>query len=329
MLMSPSLALAGLKQIDSDHAQLTQMMLALLDGKKRGSELSLSARVAKPISAEWVVCGQGLLLHVAVAGGRPYAFREDRLAEMVHALDTAEPILSEIELRTGLTLDPSEAVSALPENSLVFEVSSDDAQYLVHLALAPDFVAPAGLHKMFDALEIDWAKVPVEFEIQISGPSLGIEVAAAIEAGDLILVGGMFAKARLSWPTDAAQTQKMIGRFDMLSGQFTANGTGETMESGLTQGANGNVSAEFSVPISIRLPNRMTSAAELSAMRPGTTLNIGAVTQGLPVHILVGDQEIARGELVQVGDQFAVKIEQKIVHSETQSRPSEVVEGAE
>jgi flagellar motor switch/type III secretory pathway protein FliN len=329
MLMSPSLALSGLKRIDPDHAQLKQMMLALLDGEKHGSELSLRARVAEPASAEWVVCGQGVLLNVAVAGGRPRVFREARLAEMVHALDAAEPILSEIERRTGLTLDPNEAVLALPENSLVLEVSSDDAQHLVHLALAPDFSVPAGLHKMFGALEIDWAKVPIAFEIQISGPSMGIEVAAAIETGDLILLGGMFTKTRLSWPAEAAQTQKMFGRFDMLSGQFTANGTGETMESGLAQGANGNVSAGFSVPISIRLPNRMTSASELSAMRPGTTLNIGAVTQGLSVYILVGDQEIARGELVQMGDQFAVMIEQKIVHSETQSRHTEVAEGAE
>lgn len=328
MLMPPSLALTGLKRIDPDHAQLKQMMLALLDGEKRGSELWLSARVAEATSTEWVVCGQGVLLHVAAAGGRPHVFREDRLAEMVHALDAAEPILSEIERRTGLTLDPSEAVSALPENSLVFEVSSDDAQHLVHLALVPDFTVPAALRKMFGALEIDWASVPVAFEIQVLGPSLGIEIAAAIETGDLLLIGGMSTKTRLSWRAETAQPQKIIGRYDMLNGQFTANGTGEAMDSGISQGANESVSAGFSVPISIRLPDRMTSASELSAMRPGTTLNIGAVTQGLSVHILVGDQEIARGELVQVGDQFAVMIEQKIVHGDAQSRPSEVVEGA-
>ena len=100
------------------------------------------------------------------------------------------------------------------------------------------------------------------------------------------------------------------------------------MEPGAIQDANGNASAGFSVPISIRLPNRVTSASELSAMRPGTTLNIGAVTKGLPVCILVGDQEIARGELVQVGDQFAVMIEQKIVQNELQSGRSEAVEAA-
>ena len=101
------------------------------------------------------------------------------------------------------------------------------------------------------------------------------------------------------------------------------------MEAGAANGANGHPSAGFSVPISIRLPNRMASASELSALRPGATLNIGAVTQGLPVSILVGDQEIAHGELVQVGDQFAVMIEQKAVHSEHTSGLSEASVGAE
>lgn len=101
------------------------------------------------------------------------------------------------------------------------------------------------------------------------------------------------------------------------------------MEPGATQNANGNASAGFSVPISIRLPDRVTSVSELSAMRPGTTLNIGAVTHGLPVCVLVGDQEIARGELVQVGDQFAVMIEQKIVQHELRSVSSEAAEAAD
>ena len=95
------------------------------------------------------------------------------------------------------------------------------------------------------------------------------------------------------------------------------------MATSATTSANG-----FSVPLSIRLPNRMTSAAELSAMQPGTTINIGAVTQGLPVSILVADQEIARGELVQVGDQFGVLIEQKIVHHDAVPNPVEAAEAA-
>lgn len=329
MLMSSSFALTGLPQVAPDHTQLTQMMLALLDGKNNGTEMLLSTRVTQSMGGDWVMCGQGVFLHISVAGGRPQVFREDRLTEMVGALDAAEPILSEIELRTGFPLEPAEAVSLLPESSLVFEVSSSDGQHLIHLALSPNFVAPAALHKMFDALEIDWSSVPVAFEIHITGPSLSVEAAAAIAAGDLLLIGSMAAAARLVWPVEPAQQQRITGRYDMLSGQFTANGTGGAMESSAANGTNANASAGFSVPISIRLPNRMASAAELSAMRPGTTLNIGAVTQGLPVSILVGDQEIARGELVQVGDQFAVMIEQKTIHNEPDSGLSEANVGAE
>jgi flagellar motor switch/type III secretory pathway protein FliN len=329
MLMSPSLALHGLRQIAPDQAQLTQMMLALLNGERSGCEVSLVGRLAEAIDANWVICPQGVMLHIVIASGTPQIFRENRLSEMVGALDAAEPVLSEIEARTGLILDPVEAVSVLRENALIFEIASADRQHLIHLAIPPDFVAPTSLKTMFDALETDWANVPVAFEIQVLGPSLDVEAAAVIAAGDLIFIGGMVAAARLIWPLESAQTQKIIGRYDLFGGQFIANGTGVAMESGAANDMDGNTPIGFSVPISIRLPNRMARASELSAMRPGTTFNIGAVTQGLSVSILVSDQEIARGELVQVGDQFAVMIEQKIVRSEPRTGLSEADTGAE
>jgi flagellar motor switch/type III secretory pathway protein FliN len=329
MLMTSSLALTGLRQISPDHAQLSNMMLALLSGERGDFHMPLVSCLSESQSGDWVNCGEGLFLHIGVAGGNPYVFRENRLVEMVNALDAAEPILSEIERRCGLALDPAEAVSALPENSLIIQVSSVNGQHLINLALSPDFLAPPALHTMFDGLKIDWSNVPVAFGIQISGPSLSVEIAAAIEKGDLILIGGMASAVRLIWPAELAQQQKMTGIYNMFSGQFTANGKGSTMESSAENGANANSPLGFSVPISIRLPNRMTSAAELSQMRPGTTLNIGAVLQGLPVSILVGDQEIARGELVQVGDQFAVMVEQKVVHNEQQPDLSEAIAGSE
>jgi predicted RecA/RadA family phage recombinase len=327
--MSPSLALNGLRQIAPDQAQLTQIMLALLNGERSGCEVSLVACLAEAIDSNWVMCAHGVLLHIAIASGAPQIFRENRLSEMVGALDAAEPILSEIEARTGLILDPAEAVSVLRENTLIFEVASADRQHLIHLAIPPDFVAPASLKTMFDALETDWTNVPVAFEIQVLGSSLDVEAAAAIAVGDLIFIGGMVAAARLIWPLESAQAQRIVGRYDLFGGQFIANGTGGAMDAGAENVMDGNTPVGFLVPISIRLPNRTASASELSAMRPGTTFNIGAVTQGLSVSILVSDQEIARGELVQVGDQFAVMIEQKIVYSELRTGLSEAATGAE
>jgi flagellar motor switch/type III secretory pathway protein FliN len=329
MLMTSSLALTGLRQISPDHAQLSKMMLALLSGETTDSHMPLVSCLSGSQSGDWVNCGEGLFLRIGVAGGCPYVFRENRLAEMVNALDAAEPILSEIEHRCGFALDPAEAVSALPEHSLIIQVSSVDGQHLIHLALSPDFLAPPAFHTMFDGLKIDWSNVPVAFGIQISGPLLSVEIAAAIETGDLILIGGMASAVRLIWPAEITQQRKVTGIYNMFNGQFTANEKGSTMEPGAENSANANLPLEFSVPISIQLPNRMTSAAELSQMRPGTTLNIGAVAQGLPVSILVGNQEIARGELVQVGDQFAVLVEQKIVHNEQQSDLTEAAVGSE
>lgn len=329
MLMSPSLALTSLRQIAPNRAHLTQIMLALLNAKKETSQLPLVARVTASDSVQWAICGHGVWLRVEVANECAQVFCENRLAEIVDALDAAEPILSELERRSGIVLDPVGMVSVLPDNTIVFEVASLDHKHLIHLALASDFAVPPSLQMMFDTLETDWSKVPVAFEVQVYGPALDVETAATIEGGDLVLIGGQAAATRLIWPAEAAQTEKIFGRYNMFSGEFIANGTGEAMEPGAADGANGKGSGGFSVPISIRLPNRMASASELSTMEAGTIFNIGAVTQGLPVSLLVGEQEIARGELVQVGDQFAVMIAHKTVHNEPQTGLFEPDAGAE
>jgi predicted RecA/RadA family phage recombinase len=327
MLMSSSLGLTSLKHFDPDRVQLTNVVLALLNGKRNCSEQTL---ITQPVQSlgdahhmHWVVCNGGTYLNIAHADGRSWVFGENRLAEMVGALDAAELLLSEIEVRTGIALDPIESVESIPDNSLIFEIITADQQYVVYLALLTDFTARPTLNRLFDALEIDWSQVPVAFEVAIAGPALSIESAAEINSGDMILIGGATTLARIAWPVGEAvlssgRANMAAGRFDIFSGVFIVNGVGDAMTVGDASGANG-----FSVPITIRLPNRMTSAAELSAMRPGTTINIGAITQGLAVSILIADKEIARGELVQVGDQFAVLIEQKIVQAERQTQTAQ------
>jgi Type III flagellar switch regulator (C-ring) FliN C-term len=327
MLMSSSLALTSLRQIDPDQIQVVQMILALLEGKKEGNKIELASHIVETSFSDWVICGTGVSLHVAVAAGRPQFFREDRLSEMVDALDMAEPLLSEIEARTGLTLDPTEVVSIIPEDSIIIEVSSVDNSHVAYLALSPNFTPPIAVKFMFESLGTDWSKVPVAFEIYISGPSLNLEDAAAIDTGDLILIGGSAVGARLIWPAESNPTEKIVGRYDMFSGEFKVNGASITMEPGTEYVVDRNSSVTFSVPISIQMPNQMTNVFELSSMERGKTLNIGALTQGLPVSLLVADQEVAQGELVQLSDQFAVMIEYKISHSKAKAQLSEDAAG--
>jgi flagellar motor switch/type III secretory pathway protein FliN len=55
----------------------------------------------------------------------------------------------------------------------------------------------------------------------------------------------------------------------------------------------------------------MTSAASLSSLAPGMTLALGPLTEGMPIELRVADRLLARGELVQLGDRFAVLIESR------------------
>lgn len=68
---------------------------------------------------------------------------------------------------------------------------------------------------------------------------------------------------------------------------------------------------DFMVPLTIKLPDRMTSASSLSSLVPGSTLPLGPLTEGMPVELRVADRLLARGELVQLGDRFAVLIEDR------------------
>jgi flagellar motor switch/type III secretory pathway protein FliN len=197
----------------------------------------------------------------------------------------------------------------------------------LHLAFAPQFVAPPSLSTAFAALEPDWARVPVAYELRLSGPSLGIDSAAGIGAGDMVLIGNRSVAARIIWPlagpsegcmapSEIDRSVSILGRYDLISGNFTTTGPTSIEQESMTMAATDPSNAQdapanagFVVPVSIRLPVRMASVADLSTMRVGTTLSLGPVTQGLAVSLMVADREIAHGELVQLGDQFAVLID--------------------
>jgi len=69
---------------------------------------------------------------------------------------------------------------------------------------------------------------------------------------------------------------------------------------------------DFAVPITLRLPEQRVSAAALADLRPGVALPLGPVAEGMMVELLVAGSPLARGELVQLGDRFAVLIESRV-----------------
>ena len=63
------------------------------------------------------------------------------------------------------------------------------------------------------------------------------------------------------------------------------------------------------VPVSVRLPDQSLTIEELGKLRAGLAVPVGQVSAGMMVELLVAGRVIAKGELVRLGEQFAVHID--------------------
>ena len=66
----------------------------------------------------------------------------------------------------------------------------------------------------------------------------------------------------------------------------------------------------LTVPVAVHLADIAVSQADLAGMAETGTLDIGAVSEGLRVALSIGGRPIGHGEIVRVGDRFAVLLEQ-------------------
>jgi flagellar motor switch/type III secretory pathway protein FliN len=147
------------------------------------------------------------------------------------------------------------------------------------------------------ALSVPAAQMPVLLRVLVRGPRIGIAEAGDLAPGDLILFD-----ARPAVTIESEGDAGRDGQLDFASGNFTLHPQGAPMAAEPS-------SRDFAVPLTLRLPDRATSAAGLAALRPGMALPLGPLTDGMPVELLVAGRPLARGELVQLGDRFAVLIE--------------------
>jgi flagellar motor switch/type III secretory pathway protein FliN len=250
---------------------------------------------------QWFTCGTKVAFRIRSIDGRHVADAGDA-AGAVAMLDKVDPLLVRIESALGIDLEATGFGEPADLASVVLDISDGAARICVAIqhddAQTADWVTAAA------ALRPDDAQMPAVFSLDMTGPRLSVAEASSLSAGDLILIGQM-ARAQIhgvgSWQAS--------GTFDMVQGQFTTAIEGGTM-AGSDADAFGTV-ADFAVPLTIRLPERMTSAATLAALRPGMMLPLGPLTDGMPVTLLVADRPLARGELVQLGDRFAVLIEDR------------------
>jgi flagellar motor switch/type III secretory pathway protein FliN len=69
------------------------------------------------------------------------------------------------------------------------------------------------------------------------------------------------------------------------------------------------------VPVSVRLASKKESIQEIIELAPGSIIKFNKACEQ-PLHLYVGDQEVAEGEAVKVGDYFGFRLSQMLMPQE-------------
>ncbi len=69
------------------------------------------------------------------------------------------------------------------------------------------------------------------------------------------------------------------------------------------------------VPVSVRLASKKESVQEIIELAPGSIIKFDKACEQ-PLHLYVGNQEVAEGEAVKVGDNFGFRLSQMLMPQE-------------
>jgi flagellar motor switch/type III secretory pathway protein FliN len=282
--------LTALRRIDPEDAALGAAICVLL--RADGTTVRL---VDAPENGLFITEG-GVAFAIQSINGNAPIISTARVTEAAAALDAIDPMLVDIEAALGLSLDAT-GMGSVGSAAIGIDVRRED--FSLTLVIPRDHTRRADWVALAETLPPSTPHMPVIVALLMTGPRLTVAEASDLASGDLLLVP-QSAMATLQ----TAHLPAMTGAFDFSTGQFSLGQTGDLMP-------DDTIASDFMVPLTIKFPDRMTSAGSLSALVPGTTLPLGPLTEGMPVELRVADRLLACGELVQLGDRFAVLIEDR------------------
>ena len=282
--------LTALRRVDPGDAALGSALCVLL--RHAGLQVRL---VPVDQASPWFAAGEAVQFHIAAVDGAAVPLSPERISDAVAALDAIDPMLVAVEGALGVSFDADAMTADAPMDAVIVALAmgGDDLRLAVPSAhpRRGDWIQRAATLPPRDA------HMPCIVRIDAHGPRLSVAEASDLSDGDLLLIPNRTAAALIRPHVDP-----VAGMIDLTNGRFSAGQTGASMPDELS---------DFLVPLTIRLPDRMTSAASLASLETGTTLPLGPLTEGMPVELRVADRLLARGELVQLGDRFAVLIESR------------------
>ena len=222
--------------------------------------------------------------------------------ELVRILDAQEDILSEIEAALGVAAEFSDH-GELERDWPVLTVARD-GERLCRIAVMTPVELPSG-ESSPDA--------PVLSQLGFVAARLPISDAEALEGGDMVVLShGPWPLADGTGPLGAAAIPGAppLG-FDPHDGTLrpllsdpapASHGASDFMSSS-------DQTRQLSVPVTIHLADIAVTQADLERMAQSGTFDLGAVSEGLSARLSVGGRSIGSGEIVRLGDRFAVLLD--------------------
>lgn len=309
-----------LRTIDADALAAARSLAGLLHGHRFGEASLLSAQVeCRPECGDCWLSARDARIAIRVAGGEAAILHPERVERIVSVIDRLETVFDAVEARSGLLLEfdacsEGSADDVLPAVDVQVTDETGKVSAAFHLVPRKDWRAPSGL--IPNQTDSGAAALPISRIVR--GPRLSIDEASGIARGDILLLaeGGWIVQAAgpplgpWSGLFDPANGVMVIGQPSSgasgLERNRTLNTSPHNPDSNETGGQNGI--ASFAVPVSIVLPDTSATVGELASLAPGATLMLGPVAAGMEVELRVADRPIASGELVRLGDNYAVLV---------------------
>jgi len=289
---------ARLPRLAAGAARLATRLLAALDGLAVGEAVLKATATRVPPEGGWIVFdsepGRILLRPV---GADPLA--------AVQALEPVEPLVGAIERALGVELMPVSLVARPAPDAVVLALTLGTAR--AWLAVAPDVaLAPA---RRAVRLPGAFGPVRVPVAVRLTAPALSVPDLAALAPGDLLLcLAGASATltmddrlihARLTKPPIAVRIEAASRLSETQMTLDTQVPPAPSPEADL---------GRIAVPLTIALDGITLPLATIAGLAEGSVIELGRAGTSLPVRLLVGEQIVATGELIAVGDGYGVLV---------------------
>ncbi len=306
--------ISRLPNIDKCNAELTNALLVLLGSEF--DEVRADNGASLHSGAGIFGTARGTYFQLLDSSGSPLIGASQDAEAVCDALDAADPLLFLIEQKLEASFDAETLTAELPfiGDAIVVFVSGQGLAVALVIAATDDQAAEWIMRA--NAQPIRPEDIPVCLGLELAGARLSLSEVEGIDSGDLLLLPKQLAAClEASIVSNAGKMADPInGLFNMKAGQFSCRSNGDAEEQTQNMSIDEDASSDFSglkVPVMIRMPDQNIDAATLAALRPGSNLVLGPVVQGMQVILSVGGKEIARGEMVEIGDNFAVHIDRR------------------